>query len=176
MLPRPPSSTLFPYTTLFRSDEQLEPRLGERKGIQRRFVVGVHAPLARQRGEPRREQDRQHDDHEQRHWQRDTASATGGVGHLSWLLKNTAVTTCACRGAVAPSGARSLWLVRPSSRPRTLVSRLGTAAWAVSLPTTKQRNFALVSNGATSSSVCPVTAVVRHRAIRPRSATDGLNS
>src|SRR5207248_6121659 len=145
-------------------DEQLEPRLGERKGIQRRFVVGVHAPLARQRGEPRREQDRQHDDHEQRHWQRDTASATGGVGHLSWLLKNTAVTTCACRGAVAPSGARSLWLVRPSSRPRTLVSRLGTAAWAVSLPTTKKRNFALVSNGATS---CPSARSPRSCATAP---------
>src|SRR5256714_12406112 len=57
-----------------------------------------------------------------------------------------------------------------------LLSGLGTPAWAVSLPATRKRNFAVGSNGATSSSACPVALVVRHSAVRPGSATDGLNS
>src|SRR2546429_398301 len=103
-------------------------------------------------------------------------AATGRFDHLSWLLKYTAVTTCAWRGTVAPSGARSLWLVRPSSNPRVSLNGVGGPAWAVSLPATKKRNFAVGSNGATSSSACPVAKMVRHSAVRPGSATDGLNS
>src|SRR5204862_5691761 len=110
-------------------DEHLEPRLGQCKGIQRRFVVGVNAALARQRGKARGEEDRQHDQHEQRHREREAAPATGRFDHLSWLLKYTAVTTCAWRGAVAPSGARSLWLVGPSSNPRGWPNGVGGAAW-----------------------------------------------
>src|SRR2546423_2479008 len=102
--------------------------------------------------------------------------APADLCHLMCLLKKTAVTTCADRGVAAPSGARSLWLVRPSSRPRMLLSGLGTPAWAVSLPATKKRNFAVGSNGATSSSVCPVATTVRHSAVRPGSATEALNS
>src|SRR4029077_12167227 len=123
-----------------------------------------------------REQDRQHDDHEQRHRQRDPAPAARGLCHLSLFVKHPRVPTRARRGGVAPSGARSLWLDRPSSRPRTLLAGLGTASWAVSLPTTKKRNLAAESNGATSSSVCPVATAVRHSAVRPGRATDGLNS
>src|SRR5438045_3274036 len=151
-------------------------RLVQRKGIQCRFVVGVYPPLARQRGKARGEEDRQYDHHEQRHRDGDAAPAGGRLDHLSWLLKYTAVTTCAWRGAVAPSGARSLWLVRPSSNPRVSLNGVGGPAWAVSLPATKKRNFAVGSNGATSSSACPVAKMVRHSAVRPGSATDGLNS
>ena len=53
---------------------------------------------------------------------------------------------------------------------------MGGPAWAVSLPATKKRNFAVGSNGATSSSACPVAMMVRHSAVRPGSAADGLNS
>src|SRR5256884_8882471 len=157
-------------------DEHLEPRLGQCKGIQRRFVVGVYAALARQRGKARGEEVRQHDQHEQRHREREAAPATGRFDHLSWVLKDTAVTPSAWRGTGAPSGARSLWLVRPSSNPRVSLNGVGGPAWAVSLPATKKRNFAVGSNGATSSSACPVAKMVRHSAVRPGSATDGLNS
>src|SRR3712207_7151174 len=41
MIRRPPRSTLFPYTTLFRSDQGV----WERKGILRRVQRGIDTPL-----------------------------------------------------------------------------------------------------------------------------------
>src|SRR5437763_5278066 len=49
MIPRPPRSTLFPYTTLFRSQAQLEPVVepGARVHHHRRRVHPLHEPPGR---------------------------------------------------------------------------------------------------------------------------------
>src|SRR5262249_60338951 len=45
LIPRPPTSTLFPYTTLFRSDDVHRPRLVERGGPEIVFRQDDEAPL-----------------------------------------------------------------------------------------------------------------------------------
>src|SRR5256885_6066705 len=42
MIRRPPRSTLFPYTTLFRSREPVPPTVGSNNGLLEHFEVGVH--------------------------------------------------------------------------------------------------------------------------------------
>src|SRR5688572_32215584 len=65
MLPRPPRSTLFPYTTLFRSPEQREP---ERQldsdihhGERRAAALDEPEPDDRKHGEDQSEQQRRHE-------------------------------------------------------------------------------------------------------------------
>src|SRR5438552_7921991 len=45
LIPRPPRSTLFPYTTLFRSHEVREHALGDAGGAARRYVRSIPTAL-----------------------------------------------------------------------------------------------------------------------------------
>src|SRR3712207_8530020 len=74
MIRRPPRSTLFPYTTLFRSSSYARVRDGCRRSISPRERESVCSP-ARQRGDSQREDNNQ-------------ARETGGRGSLSVRLRS----------------------------------------------------------------------------------------
>src|SRR2546422_3875279 len=57
MIRRPPRSTLFPYTTLFRSQRVAAPRAGRRRRGGRGVRAGAHGPGARGPGDAGRSEE-----------------------------------------------------------------------------------------------------------------------
>src|SRR3989449_6273615 len=94
MIRRPPRSTLFPYTTLFRSRDRADARVGRRE-------IGAHVVSQRPEGQPRRSR-RKPGDHPEVGDRKSTRlnSSHGYISYAVFCLKKKTVREAVARSYV----------------------------------------------------------------------------